>query len=254
MAILNKQDRQAQLLEILKSSGYERIEILSQKLAVSEQTIRRDIHTLDAAGRLRRTHGGAAYIGALKTEDYLRRLQNSTDVKQRIGYKVASLISDGASVFLDAGTTCLAVANALNVRRDLKVVTYSLNAAMVLKDRPDFTIAVPGGFVRQVDGSIYGNPISDFINRFRFDLSIISVSGIEPDGEMSDDDHWEVSNVQAAINRSRQTLLAVDSSKYNKTGLVTLGNIAEVDIMVSDQLPEGELADRINQSVAFHQA
>ena len=254
MAASGKQQRQDRLLEILKSSGYERIEDLSQKLSVSEQTIRRDINLLDVEGRLRRTHGGAAYVGAVNSEAYLQRRQESTDVKQRIGYRVASLVEDGASVFIDAGTTCEAVAGALNQRRDLKIVTYSLAAAMLLKDRRDFTVAIPGGFVRHVDGSVYGEPTSDFISRFRFDISIFSVSGIEPSGEMSDDDHWEVSNVECAMNRSRKTLLAVDSSKYEKGGLVTLGNITSMDVLVSDALPEDPLRQIILDNLEFHQA
>jgi DeoR family glycerol-3-phosphate regulon repressor len=254
MAAQGKQLRQNKLLEILKSSGYERIEDLSLKLSVSEQTIRRDINRLDEEGLLRRTHGGAAYVGALNGEDYWQRRHDSTDVKQRIAYKVASLVEDGASLFLDAGTTCEAVASALIQRRDLKIVTYSLGAAMLLKDRADFTVAIPGGFVRHVDGSVFGAPTSDFINRFRFDMSIISVSGIEPNGEMSDDNHWEVSNVQNAMERSRLTLLAVDSSKYSKAGMVSFADVSAMDMMVSDTLPEGKLKQHILDNVDFHLA
>ncbi|WP_428651345.1 DeoR/GlpR family DNA-binding transcription regulator [Roseibium sp.] len=254
MAVTRKQRRQARILELLKSSGYERIEDLSQKLSVSEQTIRRDINLLDSEGRLRRTHGGAAYAGPLNSQDYLMRRHESADVKQRIAFKVASLVEDGSSVFIDAGTTCEAVAGALNQRRDLKIVTYSLAAAMLLKDRRDFTVAIPGGFVRQVDGSVIGEPPTSFISRFRFDISIFSVSSIEPDGEMSDDDHWEVSNVECAMKRSRKTLLAVDSSKYKKGGLVSLGNITSMDIMVSDSLPEDPLRQLILDNLEFHKA
>ncbi|WP_343564082.1 DeoR/GlpR family DNA-binding transcription regulator [Kiloniella sp. b19] len=254
MSQSKKQIRQEQLLNILKASGYEKIEDMARELSVSEQTIRRDIHELDQDNRLRKTHGGAAFVNGLDKEQYLLRRFQSQDNKQRIAIKVASLIPDGASLFLDAGTTCEAIAAALQVRKDLKIVTYSLGAAMQLKDRTDFTVAISGGFLRHSDGSVMGSATADFIRRFRFDYCILSVTGVEENGDMCDDDHWEVSNALVAMEQAKETILAFDSSKFYKSGLVSLGTIATMDHLVTDNLPEGDLKQIVARVPNIHLA
>ncbi len=251
---MSKNTRQAKLLELLKHAGYETIEVLACRLSVSEQTVRRDIYQLDQIGKLRRTHGGAAFVGGLELEDYIRRRSDLSDVKRKIAQQVADLVPDGASLFIDAGTTCEAIAAALLARKDLKIITYSLGAAFLLKDRADFTVGLPGGFVRHIDGSVVGDSGNRFIERFRFDMSIISVSGIEANGTMGDDDHWEVMNVRAAMDRSSRVLLAVDATKFNRPGLISLGSIREVDILVTDAPPTGALARYIGADVRTYVA
>ncbi|WP_114287807.1 DeoR/GlpR family DNA-binding transcription regulator [Candidatus Halocynthiibacter alkanivorans] len=248
MSVSKKSTRQSRIMEIIRSLGYDTIENLAHNLSVSEQTIRRDIVELDQNNLLRRTHGGAAYSGELEATDLVRRRSVATNVKLRIARKVAELVRDGDSVFLDAGTTIEAVATALLERKDLKVVTYSVGVAYLLKDRTDFTVAIPGGFLRHIDGSVMGEPSSEFIKKFRFDVSVISASAIDSNGEMGDDDPWEVSNVRTAMERSTTTIMAVHSSKFFRTGLVTLGSVSDVDSIVTDQLPEGPLGDLMRQA------
>ncbi len=69
------------------------------------------------------------------------------------------------------------------------MVTYSLRVATTLSELTDFTIAVPGGFVRQVDGGVFSQNAAEFIQAFKFDFVIVSVSGIDDDGDIGDDDY-----------------------------------------------------------------
>ena len=201
--------RQQALLRILEKTGYASVEELTATFAVTPQTIRRDILDLHEQGKARRYHGGVALASPIDTGTYRQRRTDNVEIKRRIGRRVAELLPDGASIFLDAGSTCVAVAEALTARRGLKVVTYNLRAAMLLMEQTDFTIAIPGGFVRNDDGSIVGEAVPDFVRRFRFDVAVIAVSGIEEDGSMGDDDQHEVAVVQTAMGRARSVLLAV---------------------------------------------
>jgi DeoR family glycerol-3-phosphate regulon repressor len=233
--------RQQALLRILEKTGYASVEELTTMFAVTPQTIRRDILELDAQGRARRYHGGVALASPIDTGTYRQRRTGNIDIKRRISRRVVELVPDGASVFLDAGSTCVAVAEALASRSGLKVVTYNLRAAMILMDQSDFTIAIPGGFVRNVDGSVIGDGLADFVRRFRFDTAIIAVSGIEADGSMGDDDQHEVAVVRAAIGQAQSVLLATGSDKFYRTALVSLGSIREVSDVVTDLAPNGSL-------------
>ena len=231
-----KSRRHTGLLQRLESVGYASVEEMAALFDVTVQTIRRDITELSAEGRVRRYHGGAALGWAIDPVTYRNRRIERVAAKRSIAERVAELIPDGSSIFLDAGTTCEAVATALTVRSNLKVVTYNLHAATLLSDRTDFTIAVPAGFVRNVDASVIGETDSAiaFLQRFRFDWAIISVSGIEEDGRMADDDYAEVALVRAALDRSRNVILAADSTKFGRSGLVELCNIRQISTVVTD--------------------
>lgn len=234
---------------LLEQVGYASVEQLAERFDITTQTVRRDIAELSAAGKLRRYHGGAAIsMAAIDAVTYRQRRVERVEAKRRIAARVAELIPDGASVFLDTGTTCETVAEALVARSNLKIVTYGLRGATLLADRTDFTIAVPGGFVRNVDGSVFGESSVDFISRFRFDVAIIAVSGVEADGRLSDDDHNEVAVVRRAMDRARSIILAADSSKFDRAALVELGNLADVSAFVTDAEPGAALQALIDRS------
>lgn len=121
--------------------------------------------------------------------------------------------------------------------RRLRLVTYSLHSATLLSEVEDCTVAVPGGFVRHIDAGVLSHDTADFVRAFRFDVAVISVSGIDGAGEMGDDDPGEVMAVRAAMERAERTILAVDASKFTRLALVRLGLITAVDVLVTDAEP-----------------
>ncbi|WP_158555238.1 DeoR/GlpR family DNA-binding transcription regulator [Fulvimarina endophytica] len=229
--------RQDEILAILAVSGYRSIEELSEHFHVTTQTIRRDIADLAAKRTVKPYHGGAALAGPIDSQTYSLRRQSRVEAKRRIAEKIAEMTPEGASVFLDAGSTCEAVAHALTRRPGLRIVTYSLRAALILADQTDFTVAVPGGYVRNHDGSLRSDKVTEFLARFRFDLAIFSVSGIRENGDLEDDDLSEVATVRAAFARSQAVVLAADSSKFGRSANVRLGSLTEVTALVTDAEP-----------------
>lgn len=250
-----KARRRAYLVQFLAQNHYISLEEVATRFSVTVQTARRDIKALERQGKVRRLHGGAVASTPLDPLIYRQRRVVNAERKEAIGRRVADLLPDKASVFIDTGTTCEAVARALVARRGLRVVTYSLRVATTLSEATDFTIAVPGGFVRQVDAGVFSQNASEFIRAFKFDYVIISVSGIDDDGDIGDDDYAEVAAVRAAILQAGRVILAIDSSKLGHRALVKLGSVDEVDIIVCDAAPTGNLMQILKKSRAeFHLA
>lgn len=247
--------RRAYLVRYLEQNHYISLEEVATRFSVTAQTARRDIITLERQGKVRRLHGGAVASTPLDPLVYRQRRIVNAERKEAIGQRVARLLPDNASVFIDTGTTCEAVARALAARKGLRVVTYSLRVATTLSEATDFTIAVPGGFVRQVDAGVFSQNASEFIRAFKFDFVVISVSGIDDDGDIGDDDYAEVAAVRAAMLQAGQVILAIDSSKFGRRALVRLGSLNEVDIIVADAFPTGKLMKILKKTRAqFHLA
>lgn len=237
-----KEIRQQALLQWIENSHYVSLEEIAERFHVTTQTARRDIADLEHRGKVRKLHGGVSQLAPLDPLTYRQRRHDRADEKVRIAEAVVALIPDGATIFLDTGTTCEAIANALVSRERLHLVTYSLRSAAIISEKTDFTLAVPGGFVRPIDGGMFQEDTPEFIRRFKFDYAIISVSGIDDDGDLCDDDHTEVAVVSAALGQAAHKLLAVDSSKFGKRAMVKLGSVRDVTALVTNEMPAPILA------------
>ncbi len=237
VAAAKKMLRQRRIIEVVGLRGFASVEELAACLDVTTQTIRRDLTELASGGLLRRYHGGAGLSGEVDQANYRRRKEEQAEAKRRMGRCVAGMISDGATVFLDTGTTLEAVAEALTARRALKVVTYSLRVANYLSERTDFSLSMPGGHVRNADGAMFGDGAAAFLRRFHLDVAVIGASGIDDQGMMTDDDFEEVALVRAAVAQARTVILAADATKFGRSAAVNLGPVADVAALVTDAEP-----------------
>ena len=150
---------------------------------------------------------------------------------------MASEIPDGATLFIDIGTTPEAVAHALLDHNDLRIVTNNLNVANTLMVKEDFHIILAGGELRSRDGGIIGEATLDFISQFRLDFGILGISGVDSDGSLLEFDYHEVRTKRAIIENSRHVMLVVDHTKFGRNAMVNMGSISMVDAVYTDVLP-----------------
>lgn len=228
--------RHQKIIELVNQFGYLSTEDLVSQLEVSPQTIRRDLNILAELDLIRRHHGGAASPSSAENSDYTDRKQFFSSQKNRIAQEVARLIPNGASLFIDIGTTPEAVANALLNHERLRIVTNNLNAAHILLQNESFDITMAGGSLR-MDGGIIGEATVNFISQFRLDFGILGISAIDGDGSLLDYDYHEVQVKRAIIESSRQTLLVTDHSKFTRQAIVRLGELSDVEYLFTDEVP-----------------
>lgn len=239
--------RHHKILELVREQGYVSTEQLVAELNVSSQTIRRDLNELAENHQIRRHHGGAGTPSTTENSDYDDRKQFFSAQKISIGQKIAAMIPNGASLFIDIGTTPESVARALLQHQNLRIVTNNLNAAHILMQKSDFKITLAGGTLRP-DGGIIGEATVQFINQFRLDYCILGISAVELDGSMMDYDYHEVQVKKALMRNARQVILATDHSKFSRNAIVRVGDISDVDYVVTDSPLPQELAHHLSHS------
>ncbi|MDO4626670.1 MAG: DeoR/GlpR family transcriptional regulator [Pasteurellaceae bacterium] len=239
--------RHKKIIDFVMLQGYVSTEELVQLLDVSPQTIRRDLNELAQNNLIRRHHGGAASPSTSENSDYADRKEFFSNEKNVIGEQVAKLIPDGASLFIDIGTTPEAVARALHNHKRLRIVTNNLNAAYMLMQNETFKITIAGGSLRQ-DGGIIGEATISFIQQFRLDYGILGISSIDMDGSLLDYDYHEVQVKRALMQNSRNTILVADHSKFSRRATVKLGQITDVEFFVTDHTPPAAIMDILRAS------
>lgn len=239
--------RQSDILEIAKQHGRVAVEELADKFGVTVQTIRRDLSELSEAGKLDRVHGGAVLRSGVSNIGYEDRRELNEDAKSRIAAKCAADIPDGASIFMNIGTSTEAVAKQLLNHKNLMVVTNNMNVANILVANPDCQIVVAGGVLRRSDGGLIGNLTVSTIKQFKFDYAIIGCSALDAEGDLLDFDFQEVHVSQTIIAQARQTCLVADNSKFHRAAPARIGSLSEVSAFYTDLPLSTELTSQCGE-------
>ncbi len=234
--------RRDAIVDLISQRGFMSVDVLATRFGVTPQTIRRDVNSLYAAGRLSRFHGGAGVASSGRNVGYSARQVLQHEAKRRIARAVAARIPDGASLFINIGTTTEEVARALRDRRNLRVITNNLNVANVLIQSDECEVIIAGGLVRNHDGGLVGEATLDLINQFRVDFGIIGISGIDLDGTLLDYDYREVRISQAIQRNARQVFLVADHTKFGRAAMVRVGTLADVAVLFTDMAPPEPVA------------
>ena len=226
--------RQAEIVQLAKDHGRVLVEELAARFDVTPQTIRKDLNELCDRRLLSRIHGGALFPSGVENVEYEARRKIAAEEKEAIGRAAARMIPDGASLFVNIGTTTEAVANALLDRKGLMVITNNINVANRMRVFPQTEVVIAGGVVRGSDGGIVGEAAVDFIRQFKVDYAVIGVSAIDHDGALLDFDYREVKVAQAIMANARHVILVADATKFERTAPVRIGHLSQVNTFITD--------------------
>ena len=233
-------EREALILEAL-GNGVRTISELAATLQVSEATVRRDLRTLEQRGELQRVHGGAVRVdeGTKRELLFHEKATLRADEKERIAEAALGLIENGDSVYLDGGSTVLALARKLGSRRELTVVTNSLMAAAELMESGHKLILLGGEF-RPLSRTLVGPLTSPIGEALHIGKAFFGTIGLTASG-VSTTDPGEAFTKKLILGRAEQAILLADSGKFGRTSLVEAGKLDDFDIVVTDSGAPSEL-------------
>ncbi len=238
--------RQREILELARKDGKVTVDGLAMHYDVTVQTIRRDLSDLAESGRLERVHGGAVIPSGVVNIVYDERRRLNEAGKKAIGVRCAQSIPEGASVFLNIGTTTEAVARELLDHENLLVVTNNLNIANILAANHSCEIILAGGILRRADGGIVGGMTVEMVKQFKFDYCVLGCSAIDADGDLLDFDGQEVMVSNTAIQRSRKVMVVADHLKFERTAPLTICTLGDAEVLFTD----AALSDPLQASCA----
>ena len=246
MEVLSK--RQHDILFLAEKEGYVSVENLAETFAVTHQTIRRDINHLCDQELLARTRGGAFHSSGVRNVAYSSRKSLASDEKKEIADAVAAIIPDNSSIVINIGTTTEQVAESLLSHQGLKVVTNNINIVQIFAQSNDAEVWLAGGKVRNSDSAVIGKNTADFIKQFKVDYAVVGVSAIDNDGALMDFDSEEVIVSKAIFENCRKLILVADNLKFERTAPMLIGNISEIDILVTNIQPSPEIIKICNKN------
>lgn len=199
---------------------------LAAELNLSEDTIRRDLRDMAAAGLLKRVHGGALPI-APPLPDLEARQTISADVKKRLGRKAAELIRAGQLVFLDGGTTNAEIVRALPREMKVTIATHSPAIATLLEKHRAEVILI-GGSLYKHSMVATGAAALAAIGMLRPDIFFLGATAIHPAHGLSTGDYEEAAIKRAIAAQSAETITLLTEEKFDAISPHHITHIGEL--------------------------
>ena len=222
---------------------------LASILDVSLNTVRRDVQELVKLGVAQRVHGGAMLsVDRHQVPSYDARTMLNTPSKRSIGRKAGELIRDGSVVFVDAGSTAWQVLTSIPINTRATVITASRSAVnTAVQNRNLHVVCIGGEYYPDSDAFVGLEAIREIKNH-GIEVAFLSANGICPRRGLTNASRLEAEVKRSVIEIARTVVLMVDRSKFNQVAFAWFGNIADIDVLITDSAPTGELETALNQA------
>ncbi len=226
--------RQDKILSLLQNLRQVSVTELTERLGVSNVTIRKDLSQLEEYGLILRSHGSARLVQDVRSiPSVSSRLEARSEEKDHIAAKAAELIREGDSVCIDAGSTNLFLARKI-YNFQINVITNNLEIMKVLADSRDVSLTTLGGKFRQEGGSFIGPLTEDALGQLQFDIAFIGARAFTADGEFLTQNTFEGRSKQIMLKAAKRKVILADSSKLNASGFSKFAKADLVDVLITD--------------------
>jgi DeoR/GlpR family transcriptional regulator of sugar metabolism len=239
-------ERRQRVLDLVSRQGIVSLDDLAKTLERSESTIRRDLEYWDKQGVVKRTRGGAIYVGdGSALPALVERTSSQLEEKRLIAQAAAARINDGDAILLDGGTTTLEVARLL-VGRSLQIVTNSLPIAALFANSRETDLVFLGGYVYPKTGVALGPLTVRMMEDVHVHQTILSVGGLTAKGLFNSNQLLDETERQI-IPCADEDVVVADHTKIGRQALAFLCELSSVDTLVVDPgltLEQRELVER----------
>ena len=239
-------DRQKLVNDYIQSNSEVSLSDLKELVPnVSEMTIRRDLEALEAEGRIVRIHGGARSVKAINmlVEDvFSNRFATNVDKKRQICEKALKYIEDNHSIYIDAGSTTMMLAEILP-DKNLLISTCGINIAAELLKKKNCMVNLIGGEVNKNSISTYGPAAKAALENINLDIAFVASTAFSAkNGFMCGNVH-DCEIKREVLSRATTRIMLMDSSKIDNMMPYTFARPEDIDVLISDDGIADELRD-----------
>ena len=245
---LSAERRREEIAETIRERGKIRVSELCDAYGVSEVSVRKDLELLEAEGVLTRVHGGAVSHSKLYIDmDVGERYRTNAAAKRAVAELAASYVEDNDTVMMNAGTTLTYVLRALRGKKNISIVTNSVENATEAALYPDFKVILLGGEVDAKYRFTHGYDAERQIEGYHAAKCILSVDGISAEAGLTLYYSNEASLVRRMIEASSRTIVVADASKLGKKVFARIGRAELADLLITGKPDSPEETDALRQ-------
>ena len=231
-------ERKNRIFEILQEEKKVIVADLSKMFQVTEETIRRDLEKLENEGLAKKTYGGAVLNESLNTDlSYTIRQKTNVDKKMAIAKLAADLIEDGDHIMLDASSTAVYIAKQLKNKKNLTVITTSIEILLELVDIVGWKVMATGGTMKEGNLSFIGPHTEQMLTSYHVDKAIVSCKGIDEKRGFTDSNEADAHIKKVILDSANIRILVADSTKFDKISFAKSCDYNDIDVFITETKP-----------------
>ena len=239
-------ERRRIITERIKATGQVVVSSLSAEFAVSEETIRRDLESLERDGIAVRIYGGAVLAGNDRVAPpYSIRKNTNVEPKVAIAQRLAGLLKDGDTLMVDESSTSAYAVRAIRHLKNITLITNSVELLREMTGQDTWHIISTGGSLKPDVLALVGPHALRTVQSYHVGFAVLSCRGINESLGLADSDDEVVAVKQAMMAACDSCILLADHRKFDRTGLVSLGRLRDVDKLITDCAPDAEWQERL---------
>lgn len=237
-------ERRAEIMKIINIERSVRVNILSEKFDVAEETIRRDLDKLEKEGMVKKTYGGAVIIENVSAEQPFVSRQKANITEKRIIASYANeAIKDGETIFIDMSTTALEFIKNVSPDKKITVLTNSLTAMVELSNKSNIKLINIGGEYDLGTNAMIGSITHRNIKHFYADKTLFSVKAVMRNRGVMDSKEELAEIKRLMIEHARESIMLLDSSKFDRAALVQVVSMNQIQQVITDYDMDKEWLD-----------
>ena len=247
---MKKEKRHELIRTTLLSLGNASTQYLAKTLNVSESTIRRDITLMsEEYSDIIKIHGGAYVENEKMDLEYMfeLKLQLNHSKKKAIAKKLIEFIDENDTIVVDSGTTCLFCVMEFYRREGLKVICTDIKIAEELGKYGNINTMIIGGTVRPGFYSLYDAMAFNNLYYFTTNKAILSADAFDVEKGITNSSTFEVDIKRKLIEISKERILVIDSTKFNKQLLYKVADASSITSIITNSDLPIDLAKKIRQ-------
>lgn len=229
-------ERLERIYTFINDKGFVTINELLDMFDVSKPTVMRDLAKLEKENRIVRSHGGAMSLeaGTKFEPTHSMKEGKAVEKKKKIAEMAVTLIKPGETILLDSGSTTLMLAHQLLTMKNITVITNDVKIAMCLCDNEDLDLVVLGGQRRKGVFSLIGSMAESLLKDLCVDKAFMGADAIDIERGITNANLDEVNLKKLMIANCKESILLVDSTKFNNRAFAKIGDIDIVDHIITD--------------------
>ena len=231
---ITAEKRREEIVATIREVGKIKVSDLAEKYGISEVSVRKDLELLEGEGHLTRVHGGAVGTNKLYVNmDTGERYKTNSQSKRALAERVATLIEDNDTIMMNAGTTLTYVLQAIRDKKNISIVTNSVQNATEASLYPSFTVILLGGELDPKYQFTYGHDAERQTRNYHAAKCILSVDGVSAESGLTLYYSNEASLARCMMESSAETIVVADSSKLGKNVFARLTDSKRAETVVT---------------------
>jgi DeoR family fructose operon transcriptional repressor len=231
---LYSEQRKQAILTTLAAAGRVDVAAMAEQLAVTSETVRKDLIALERQRQLRRVHGGAIPLQNLSFEPEVTARVEFAEEKRRIAKAALAHLPRTGTILIDAGSTTALMAELIPPDRQLTAFTNTLPIALALAAKPSVTVYTLGGRVRNITLAEVDGWAARTLGEINVDVAFLGTNGISPHRGLTTPDAAEAAVKGLMLACARRRILLADHSKINQVSTHKYGELADLDLLITD--------------------